>query len=564
MPDSLVRNKNTTKITGDRGAPLSLAQQAALLPERLRRTPAANLFLALEISGELEEGAFDHAAVALLAEHEILRTVFPDDRRVPYQRVVPVPESAVEVIRLGDAALDAALHADAEHRFDLVREIPTRIRWYVLPDRAVVSIAVHPVAADGRTLELLATELFAAYDDGRAQPAAAQYRSFVAQQLKGLATTVATDPALAYWLDRLAELPERAVPAGESADRQGAARRVFRVPPDTIAALVAGQDTAAAFAALLAGALRDAGMGADIPVGIVDTARSAPGAGTAIGNFANQLVLRLDSAPAGTPRELVEAAARSMAQARTHAQTRIERLTHELKGTGAVATGALFQVLVGVRAGGPVELAGRGYTAREIIRNTARPLGVDLVVDVATEADGAKVTLDFSARLAGHPEIDEFAGHLERLCSAWAAGRDERTGVALFTRPAVTPALMGVSGLGGAPRTEAELVVAEAIRKVLDLDEDDEIGREDTFFSLGGDSIAALRLVTDLGERGYVLDVQTVFGFPAIHELATQLTEAGDTAATGTAAVEAQVAPMSASGLDPVVLAALGKKFGAE
>jgi hypothetical protein len=67
-------------------------------------------------------------------------------------------------------------------------------------------------------------------------------------------------------------------------------------------------------------------------------------------------------------------------------------------------------------------------------------------------------------------------------------------------------------------------------------------------------------MVTLLGERGYVLDVQKVFEFPAVHELAAQLTEAE---AAPAAEQTAPVAPMSASGLDPAALAALGKKFAA-
>lgn len=541
----------------ERGTPLSPAQQGALLPERLRRVPAANLFLGLEITGGLDGEAFGRAAVALVTEHEILRTVFPDDRRVPCQRVVPVPASVLEVIRIDDTALDSALCADAAHRFDPVQEIPVRIRRYELPDREVISIAVHPVAADDRALELLANELFAAVEHGRVAPASAQYRVFALEHLKRLAATAADDHALAYWIERLDRLPGRAVPVANRTAAPGA-RRTFRLGRDVLAAFLGGQDRVAAFAAVLTCALRDAGMGEDIPVGVVDPARTGLATGNALGNFANHLVLRLDSVPDVVPADLVAAAAERLAEARQHAQTRIERLTHQLRGAAAV-TGGLFQVLVGVRTGAPIELSVAGCDVREFVRHTARPHGVDIALDVAVGADGAAVTMDFAAALSSGA-VDQFAAHLENRCLAWAVGRDERAEIELF-EPGVSGAgLLCGPGMGGPPQTGAECAVAASIRKILDLDEDDEVGRADTFFSLGGDSITALRLVTDLVEQGYALDVQTVFGYPVVHELATQLAEPR---AVTTAETSATVGPMGASGLDPAALAALGEKFGA-
>ncbi|MBF6192857.1 condensation domain-containing protein [Nocardia implantans] len=542
MSDSSVNGATT----GDRGTPLSLAQQAALLPERLRRVPAANLFVALEITGELDGDAFEQAAAALLAEHEILRSVFPDDRRMPYQRVLPVPDTVVEVVHADAAALGPALHADAEHRFDLVRGLPIRIRRYDSGDRAVVSIAVHPVAADDRSLELLTEALFAAYELGTAQPATSQYRAYVATQLRALANRDA--PELAYWTERLAELPERAVPV--PGDATGPTRHSFTVPAATLSALRGEQETTAAFAAVLARALRDAGLGDDVLIGVIDPARTDQ-TEHSLGNFANHLVLRLD--PTTGPRELLAVAGQRLAEARAHATARIERLTHELKGAAAVTTGALFQALLGVRAERP-GIVTADFAVRETMRRSGRPHGVDLVVDVVTGAQDATVTIEFTSAFAA---AGEFAAHLEALCAAFAQGRDEQAEIALFAAAAAGDGFGG-PGLGGPPQTEAETLIAAAIRKVLEFDDDDEIGRADTFFALGGDSIAALRLVTELGEQGYALDVQTVFAHPSIQELASQLTDAAPAQPQ-----TATVAPMAASGLDPAALATLGKRFGA-
>ncbi|WP_280213539.1 condensation domain-containing protein [Nocardia cyriacigeorgica] len=573
MPDSLVQNLTAPKTaagSGDRGVPLAPAQQAALLPERLHRRPAANLFIALELTGDVDPSALDRALIAVLTEHAILRSVFPDDRRIPYQRVVDAPASVLEIGRsvADDTDLELALAQDAEHRFDLVAGLPLRVRLYRLPGRDVLSIVAHPIAADDRSVELFVAALFAAY--AGAEPGAAkQFADFVPAQLKALAATAANDPALAYWTERLAELPAR-VPVTSSTPGIGIARRVLTMPSETLAALRvhADGDAAAVFAALAAAALRDTGLGDDVLVGLTDPARSAEAA-EVVGPFANHLVLRI--APNGrTPKALIAETAETVAQARAQAGPRVERITHLLRGTAALADGALFQALLTVRDAAPVALSSGGVQVREVARRSARPHGVDIVMDLALGADGATLTLDFPIELAGRPEIGAFATRFAQRASAWAEAADAVIDATPDERPLFTPASdddlleIPTAGLGGEPQTDAERVIAAAIRKVLDLDEDDDLGREDTFFSLGGDSIAALRLVTDLAEQGHVLDVQTVFAYPAVYELAEQLENGAGKADSPAQPAAQEVAPMSASGLDAAALSALGRKFGAK
>jgi acyl carrier protein len=539
--------------TVGRGIPLSPAQQAALLPERLRGVAATNLFLALEITGDLEPAALDRAAVAAVSRHEILRTVYPDDRRIPYQRVVDAPETLVETVETTSSELDAALRSDAAHRIDPVRELPIRIRLHRTPDRDVLSLTAHPVAADDRSLELLAAELFG-------EPTAeqvTQYRGYAMAQMKSLVADAAADPDLGYWLDRLADLPERATlavagnPGAESDPATAAsAARTLRIP----AAAFGDRDAELSVVAALAAVLGAAGLGGDVPVAIVDAGRSEAQADSALGAYANHLVLRIDTGSSATARALLEQVTELAVAAHAHAAARIERITHQLRGAVAVAAGAPFQALVTVRT----EVI--GANAREIARRVARPHGVDIVADVVTGGEEVTVILEFPAALAGRIEIDALASGLERwllnLAEPETALPDGELPT-VFERAAAYP---GGTGLGGQPSTDAERLIADTIREVLELDADDEVGRADTFFSLGGDSIAALRMVTLLGERGYVLDVQKVFEFPAVHEMAAQLTEA---AAAPAAEQSAPVAPMSASGLDSAALAALGKKFAA-
>ncbi|MEZ5210767.1 amino acid adenylation domain-containing protein [Gordonia sp. (in: high G+C Gram-positive bacteria)] len=75
-----------------------------------------------------------------------------------------------------------------------------------------------------------------------------------------------------------------------------------------------------------------------------------------------------------------------------------------------------------------------------------------------------------------------------------------------------------------APRTAAERVVADAFATATGTDR---VGRDDDFFALGGDSLVATRLVTDLGARfGVDLPVRRVFEAPTVAALAAGLQQA--------------------------------------
>ncbi|MFF4988030.1 amino acid adenylation domain-containing protein [Streptosporangium saharense] len=68
--------------------------------------------------------------------------------------------------------------------------------------------------------------------------------------------------------------------------------------------------------------------------------------------------------------------------------------------------------------------------------------------------------------------------------------------------------------------SEAERVLAEIWCDVLELDE---VGRQDSFFDLGGDSLSAMRLASRARERGIRLGAEDVFEHEVLHELAAAI-----------------------------------------
>lgn len=80
-----------------------------------------------------------------------------------------------------------------------------------------------------------------------------------------------------------------------------------------------------------------------------------------------------------------------------------------------------------------------------------------------------------------------------------------------------------------APDTERELQLQQLFRAVLHL-EADRVGADHSFFRLGGDSIAAMRLVASARREGLHLTVADVFRNPQLSELAQLVKTATDPA----------------------------------
>ncbi|WP_132421023.1 non-ribosomal peptide synthetase [Pseudonocardia endophytica] len=101
------------------------------------------------------------------------------------------------------------------------------------------------------------------------------------------------------------------------------------------------------------------------------------------------------------------------------------------------------------------------------------------------------------------------------------------------------------------PGTDAERALAELFGSVLGVDN---VGRGDSFFALGGDSIMSIQIASRARGRGYPISAQLVFRNPTVEALAVAAVEAAD---SGAELVTAPSAPMSASGLDADTLLAL-------
>ncbi|MGW3134220.1 amino acid adenylation domain-containing protein, partial [Streptomyces sp. NPDC001123] len=231
--------------------PLSMAQQRLWFLGRLDGpSPLYNTSFAVRLTGETNVRALEEALRDVLARHEVLRTVFPQDGGQPRQRVLGMAELRdwrLPVIETTADELTAAVAATADLPFDVSTEIPIRAALYTTgEDERVLAVVIHHIATDGWSLQPLARDLSDAYAARRRDqapewaPLPVQYADYALWQRDLLGDP--DDPSslltrqLAYWREVLAGAPEELTlptdrPRPASASHRGHAT-AFRISPE--------------------------------------------------------------------------------------------------------------------------------------------------------------------------------------------------------------------------------------------------------------------------------------------------------------------------------------------
>jgi amino acid adenylation domain-containing protein len=191
--------------------PLSFAQERLWFMSQLEPDSAAyNVPAAFRLHGELDADKLDRALGALVARHEMLRTVFPAEDGRGSQRILDRVDFRLERLEVPDAeAAHDICRIDATTPFDLANGPLVRGKLIRLGEgEHILLLNMHHIVSDGWSIGVLIKEL-AAILYGHELPAMPiQYADYAIWQRQRLETEGVLGKQLEYWQQKLAGVPE--------------------------------------------------------------------------------------------------------------------------------------------------------------------------------------------------------------------------------------------------------------------------------------------------------------------------------------------------------------------
>ncbi|MCF1594999.1 non-ribosomal peptide synthetase [Streptomyces muensis] len=340
--------------------PLSFAQERMWFLQRLQGASGTyNIPIQVRLTGPLDADALGAALADLVARHEALRTLYPEDADGPHQVVLP-PDTGFTMDVVRDAGPAPDLAASAARPFDLTRDLPLRATLYPTgPDSHVLLLVVHHIATDGASLRPLTEDLSAAYrarvdgDAPRFPELTVQYPDFAIWQRETLAADLPRQ--IDYWKEHLDGLPPEVTFPGDRPRPAVATHRGDHVEFPVDAELyqrmldLAGRTRTTPFMILQATVsllLTRLGAGEDIPLGGVIADRPDSVLDDVVGVFINTLVYRMDTSGDPTFEELLDRVRETGLAAYAHQGVPFERLVEELNPERSRSRHAFFQVML--------------------------------------------------------------------------------------------------------------------------------------------------------------------------------------------------------------------------
>ncbi len=423
--------------------PLSYAQQRLWFLYRMEGPSATyNIPLALRLEGKLNVSALQHALADVVARHETLRTIFPEQGGVPYQQILAPAEAQIglNVEKVSEPELPGHLARAASLGLKLETEIPLRACLFLLnPETHVLLLLLHHIAGDGWSMGPLARDVEEAYR-ARTQGQTPRFRELPVQyadytlwqrELLGEEDDAASlmSRQMEFWRKALAGAPEELQLPADRARPLSASYRGAIVPLAFDADLhhglqrVARECGASLFIVLeagLAAMFSRLGAGEDIPIGTVVAGRSEQAVEDLVGFFVNTLVMRTDVSGDPDFMNLVIRVREFALEAYAHQDIPFERLVEAVQPVRSMARHPLVQTML-VLQNAPqasLDLAGLKISPQAFAETIAK---FDLTfllseqISASGEPQGLSGYLEYSLDLFDRGTAEAMAERLQRL-----------------------------------------------------------------------------------------------------------------------------------------------------
>ncbi|MER5733127.1 amino acid adenylation domain-containing protein [Streptomyces sp. NPDC002138] len=430
-PESTAPLPPVTPADRSRPLPLSFAQQRMWLFDRFAPgNPAYHVPTAVRIGGDLDPVALAAALGALMARHEVLRTVLPETDGAPEQRVLPPGDAPLTVRELADGErAEDLVDAFVTRPFDLAAEAPLRaLLLRTAPAEHLLVLVIHHIALDGWSMGVLVEDLAALYDGHDLPPLPVQYADYARWQADRAAEGRWT-AQLEHWRGRLTgplpalELPtDRPRPATPSL---AGAVHEFTLPAeltDRLRALGA-RHGATLFMVLLAGYQTLLGRlsgSDDVVVGTPVAGRGQRELDGLVGCFVNSLALRGDLSGDPAFAELLERT-RDRALADLDCQdVPFEQVLDAVGAERDPARHPVFQTMLTLQSARPPRAGFEGLDVEPVDAQTGSCL-MDLMFTAAERDGRLAFTVEYATDLFDARSVVRLAHRFAVLLEAAAA-----------------------------------------------------------------------------------------------------------------------------------------------
>ena len=548
--------------------PLSHEQRRLWLLDQLEADRAVyNIVAPVQLDGAIDHARLTRAIEHTARRHETLRTtlVFVDGE--PRQQVASAPSVQL-------AHVDCSQHEtpmEAAYAW-LAREVTTPIEVMYAPlwritlltlgaTQHVLVLTQHHLITDEQSARQFVIDLRHAYAiDGPLSPLPVQYRDYVAWQQRYLRAPAShTDET--YWRTTLADAPcPLALPTdgprpGVRTNNGARVRAVVPAAPRAALEHFAALQHASPFMAWLAlvQVMLRAHVGHDaIWLGAPVAGRHDPVLSEQLGMFVNTVVLTATVPRTQTFRERLHHATQTATRAFEHAAYPFDRVLEALDVPRDPSRSPLFDVLITYESATPGLAAASGLQITDM--DVDVPLAkFDLTIGLRESSSGLEVEFEYNRDLFDRSRMTTMLDGLLVMLDDMVRMPDRAIDEFAWFRPDVSgPSQVPVSG-----STPPAPPIAAALTPLIDQLRQlwhsvllvDEIGTDDDFFSLGGDSILALQLVARARTQQVPMTVRTLFMHPTLRALAAAVLELQSAP---------PVRPASTGGLTPIQHAFLG------
>ena len=513
-------------VSGGENSQLSPAQFRLWAIDQMHEgSPGFAMPAAWRIAGRFNPEAFEQALEAVASRHEALRTRFEMEEGEPRQ--VIASEAGIDFTADTLGAVEEAMARCAREvaePFDLENGPLLRVRiWTVSEDEHVLFVNLHHIIADGRSLDLLAEELWSAYSslsEGKVPDLGAapgSYRAHVAR-MRARADGPKGQSDLHSWREVLTPLPE---PLDLPTDR---ARPPVRSQSGASLDLVAGEATRqalgtlarahgttpfAVLTALSAYALHALSGQDDLILGIPVDGRPDRESRSVVGLCAETAPLRVRFQKGRSFAELVGEVRSGLADMLDHLDCPFDRIVEAVGAPSRTDRSILFDAMVGYRlTGGETKPAGLDVSPLPLPVQGSQ---TDIALLFAETPGELTLSLQYDDALFDAGRVEGIGSYVLSLLEHCA----RQEGGPLENLPQPDPALLTRPGKGTPGKIEPVAQASGSWDKMLDLWrevlEHPDLGAEDNFFEAGGHSLTAAwlvqRIYADFGARLRLNDV---------------------------------------------------------